>query len=225
MILLLLIFWFLLYHGFVLWLALRFKTKPWRWYWFGAVITIGLTVAWFDQFYIRYVVIGHYCEKDKDQLGFHEYEPAVVKADKVTWLWQWSETGPPYSGPPRTHSGIQKKEFEQDGFYVKTDNVMTCKKENGDLFACLVDGYLEVEKYKPLDILSWHFAGHTISQLVREDAVVREVSSYEWWGSAFFRFFPGLNIPIFYDQEICGMSQNEINSIGSPYNFRIKVVE
>lgn len=223
--LLLLIFWFLIYHGFVFWLALRFKTKPWRWVWFSAVLTIGLTVAWFDQFYIRYVVIGHYCEMDKDKLGFHEYEPAVVKADKVTLLWQWSETGPAYQGPPRTHPGIQRKDFERDGYHVKTDNMMTCQKVNGDIFACLVDGYAIVKKYERKPFSGLLFAGHNIHQLMREDAVVRQVANYGWSGSAFFHFFTGLNIPISYDYEICGVDGNEINRIGSRYNFRIKVVD
>jgi hypothetical protein len=85
MIALLLLAWVLVYHGFVLWLALRFKNKPWRWYWFATVLVVGWGVAWVDAIYTRLVVIDGYCAS-QDNIGGFDYQPAIAVSRDVTWL-------------------------------------------------------------------------------------------------------------------------------------------
>jgi hypothetical protein len=223
MILLLLIFWVLIYHGFVLWLALRFKSKPWRWYWFSTVLVVGLGIAWIDQLYIRFVVIDGYCEADKKRLGFREYAPAVVKASQVTWLGGEEKSGT--NEMPRISQGIQKQGFEQDDYTAKKSNILECKKIDSKSAPCLIQGHMFVEKYKFFTFMGWHFATRNDRQLVREDRVLKESLNYAWSGSTFFRKSTGLEIPVLYSELQCGGDWNDVGGIGAAKNWIVTVEE
>lgn len=225
MIALLMLAWLLIYHGFLLWLSLRFKSKPWRWYWFTTVLVIGFCIAWIDQLYIRYVVIGHYCEVNKDKLGFHEYAPAVVKADQITWVQRGKE-GNEGNAKPLTRSEIQRKKFEEDGYQVAISNVVTCMlPESRAPNSCLVSGYSLVEKQKSLGLGRWHFAGTYTRQMYFNNTLVREGTTYAWSGSAFFRQLTGLEIPIAYSGLRCGGDWNDSDGLGSEKNWAILIEE
>lgn len=170
MILLLLLAWFLLYHGFVLWLALRFKNKPWRWYWFGAVLVIGLGAAWIDALYVRLVVINGYCAQ-QDKIGGFDYQPAIATRRDVTWL-----DTPEAKGAMSNSNVSSSLSFNPNILYC----IDAKNRRNG---SCLAKGYRFEDQTTRLLFGVWE----SRLQLWRNQTLIRERVQLGWDEQWFFR--------------------------------------
>lgn len=192
--------WLALYHGALLWLALRFKDKSWRWWWFGAVMTVGLGIAWFDQFYLRFIVEPKYCEANKEKLGFRQLTPLSLKQDQVVWLYPVSSA----MNQPQVHPQIVRSVTQSDERNAFTTNAATCRKpDTGDKWICLVPKLKVEQTIDGIYFLGIRFATKLHRQMRINDEVIRQALVIYWPGSRFFGIFK-IDVPVLTAGTGCG---------------------
>ncbi len=177
--------WFALYHGALLWLALRFKDKPWRWWWFGGVLAIGLVFGWFDQVFISTRLERDWCQRA--EIGFKELVPAKPTVQEVTWL-PLNDRGADVS--PAARVQIAENRFIADGAEVMTTNRMYCKQEHGSRRGpCLVAGYLYKKESRDIHIFGRFIAKRERFLLLKNGEVLRDSINYRWGQGWFMEVF------------------------------------
>lgn len=157
--------WFPLIHGTVLWIALRFKDKKWRWYWFSGVLLVGWGAIWIDALYVKFVIIEGYC-KQEDKLGYFDYQPADADAKDVIWL----DTPEAKSTTPHAN---------EDFPWINNPEIFYCldqksKKEN----YCTVKNLKRKYESETYYFDSWK----STKQLWRGEHLVSEHVMYRWAG-------------------------------------------
>ena len=189
------------YHGGVLWLALRFRGRPWRWYWFVLVLVLGWGWAWWDRLFIYQVVQKDWCQRP--EVGFHELAPVHITGKEVTWLtparrpngeiiWRKFE--------PESQQLIDKKEYVTNRNIEIVSNLFTCVSPTVKYESsyCVVRGYRTRYEREDVRVLGRHVATKWRSRLLRGEEVLRESVIYYWGGATFFP------VPLFGSNGECG---------------------
>ena len=177
------------YHGGVLWLALRFRGRPWRWYWFVLVLVLGWGWAWWDRLFIYQVVQKDWCQRP--EVGFHELAPVHITGKEVTWLTPARWPNGNIKGitlTPETQKLVEEKKFLINGkVQAVSSKRLTCASSvEHESAACIAEGYrvqTEQEKF-------WYWGRYVATRernlLLRGDVVLRDSVSYRWDSSKFF---------------------------------------
>ncbi|MDO9089261.1 MAG: hypothetical protein Q7U62_03845 [Burkholderiaceae bacterium] len=159
--------WLPLIHGAVLWIALRFKDKKWRWYWFSGVLLVGWGAIWIDALYVKFVIIEGYC-KQEAKLGYFEYQSADADAKDVIWL----DTP---EAKNKTPHAIE--EFP----WLSNPEILYCINEkNGKKEFCKIPGFRTEHAIQKRHFNSWM----AIDRLWKNEQLLREHVMFrwnEWW--------------------------------------------